>query len=112
MRKKSKEDQIDDLRFWNVVYSDLSCVSKLDKHIKGYTSFDRYREVYPYSNSDIKVYEADSNLGLEFAKVVAEHYDLDIIIKSERVCNSQLKYAIIKIPEAIMDTLYNNDYEE
>lgn len=112
MRKKSKEDQIDDLRFWNVVYNDLSCASKLDKHIKGYTSSDRYKEVYPYSESDIKVYETDSDLGLEFAKIVAEHYDLDIVVRVEKSYTTKIKYAIIKIPKAIMNTLYNNDYEE
>lgn len=112
MRKKSIEDQLDDCRFWNVVYNDLSCVNKLDKHIKGYASRYRYKEVYPCNSSDIKVYEKDSELGLEFAKIVAKHYDLDIAIKVESVDRHVDRFAVIKIPEAIMNSLYNDEYEE
>ena len=112
MRKKDVNEVTDDLRFWNVVYSDLISQNKLEKHIKNYPSKRRYREVYPENESDLKVYETDSPDGLMFAKVVAEHYDLDINIKSEFTVEGRISCAVIHIPKAIMNTLYNNDYED
>ena len=91
--------------FWDVVYISL-VLNKENKYLPEYREY-RFVNAYPVG-SDLKVYEQDSVVGLDFAKFVAKHFDLDIVFGSEGTKN----YAIVKIPDYLVNKIYNDDYEE
>lgn len=112
---RKKTINLEDKKFWNVIYNELSrnnCNDKFHCKYIARSNFDRYCDVYPVNESDLKVYESDSRIGLNVAKEVAEHFDLDIVFGTERTKYGKSSYAIIKIPRAIMNTIYNDDYED
>ena len=105
----------EDKKFWNVVYNELLRSNSNEKYHAKYIAIPnskRYTEVYPVGDSDLKVYSVDSVLGLDVAKEVANHFDLDIVIKNENTQIGIIACAIVKIPKAIMYTIYNDDYED
>ena len=106
---------LEDKKFWNVVYNELLRSNSNEKCHDKYIAipnYKRYAEVYPVGDSDLKVYSVDSVLGISFAEEVANHFDLDIIIKNENTRVGIVTCAIVKIPKAIMNTTYNDDYED
>ena len=115
MAKRCRKVNIEDKKFWNVIYNELSRDNTNEiyrpKYIK-HSNSERYSSVYPVNTSDLKVYSIDSKLGLSLAKEIADHFDLDIVISSEYTKIGMISYAIIKIPVAIMNTIYNDDYED
>ena len=101
----------EDREFWTVVYNELSRDVKADRYIKS-TSRYRYQNVYPSGNYDIKIYKSDSCKGLDFAKSVADHFDLDFLVGTEKTKEGISIYGIIRIPSAIAHTIYEDDYED
>lgn len=92
-------------QFWDAVYISL-VYNKENKYLPEYREY-RFVDAYPIK-SNIKVYESDSIVGLDFAKFVADHFDLDIVYGVDH----NRKYAIIIIPEYLVDKIYNDDYED